>query len=67
MQKYFPAFISNGYDDFDIMDEIAPEDLDEIGVVDEEDRKKILTSVASLKLGLVFNISCFIDLPISYL
>ncbi len=49
LSRYTQAFIDNGYDDLEVCKQIGNEDLDAIGVENDDHRKNILGAVKILK------------------
>lgn len=49
LQHYTQAFLDNGYDDLEVCKQIGTPDLDAIGVLDLEHRKRILDAVEALQ------------------
>lgn len=49
LQHYTQAFLDNGYDDLEVCKQIGEPDLDAIGVLDLEHRKRILDAVEALR------------------
>lgn len=49
LQHYTQAFLDNGYDDLEVCKQIGEPDLDAIGVLDLEHRKRILDAVEALQ------------------
>lgn len=48
LSHYTQSFIDNGYDDLDVCRQIGEPDLDAIGVLDAEERRRVLNAVADL-------------------
>lgn len=49
LAQYGQSFLDNGYDDLEICKQIGDPDLDAIGVVDPQQRQKLLKSIRHLR------------------
>ena len=49
LQEYYVGFIDNGYDDMEMVKSIKQDDLEAIGVDNEEHKKRLLRAVKEVK------------------